>query len=283
MSSSSIPLVSALAPGRARQRQVKEFVRLLLSRGCQLVLQLTSRPYVTRRGLTIVFAPHPDDETFGCGAIIARKRNEGLPVHVVFLTDGAASHPGHPLVPPAAIAAIRLQEARGVLATLGVDSEAIHFFNESDGTLDRLPAATRAALVARIAALLGRLQPEEIFLPCNADGSSEHQAAFHFVAEAVARTGTAAVIWEYPVWLWWNPLTLLARLVHPSGRCRAPTEDFLPIKRRALARYRSQLEPLPPQTQPALPRDLLRLIDTEAEYFFPFTSPVVSVRPGPVI
>ncbi len=261
------------------RRRAKEFVRLVASRCGQLVLQLTSRPYVMRRGLTIVFAPHPDDETLGCGAIIARKRNEGLPVHVVFLTDGAASHPGHPLVPPAAVAAIRLQEARGVLAILGVDSQAIHFFNESDGTLDRLPSATRESLVTRIAALLSRLQPAEIFLPCNADGSSEHEAAFSFVAEAVARTGTAAAMWEYPVWLWWNPLTLLARLVHTTGRCRAATEDFLPIKRRALAHYRSQLEPLPPQSQPALPRDLLRLIDTDAEYFFRFIPPVANIRP----
>lgn len=256
-------------------------MRLLASRCCQLVLQITSRPYLARPGATIVFAPHPDDETLGCGALIARKRHAGLSVHVVFLTDGAASHPGHPLVTVAQMAAIRLQEARRVLAVLGVDSQTVHFFNEADGTLDRLSPAQRESVVRRIAALLDEVQPAEIFLPCQADGSSEHQAAFGFVAEAVERTGAPAEIWEYPVWLWWNPLTLLARLVQATGRCRAMTEDYLPIKRRALAHYRSQLEPLPPQLHPALPRDLLHLIDTSAEYFFRHVPATASTRSSP--
>ena len=39
----------------------------------------------------LVVAPHQDDETLGCGGLIARKRYEGLPVHVVFITDGSAT------------------------------------------------------------------------------------------------------------------------------------------------------------------------------------------------
>ena len=37
----------------------------------------------------LVFAPHPDDEIFGCGGAIMRHIAEGVPVHVVILTDGA--------------------------------------------------------------------------------------------------------------------------------------------------------------------------------------------------
>jgi LmbE family N-acetylglucosaminyl deacetylase len=194
----------------------------------------------------------------------------GLPVHIVFLTDGSGSHPGHPRVTPAAVTAIRLQEARSVLATLGVDSAAIHFLSAPDGSLQHLPPERRETLTNRLAALLTQLQPAEIFLPCKADGSSEHEAAFGYVMSAVARSGARATIWEYPVWLWWNPLTLLTRIAQASGRCRAPTEDYLEIKRRALGRYRSQLSPLPPQSEAALPRDLLRLLDVDAEYFFQF-------------
>ncbi len=251
---------------------------MLMSQLCQLALRFASRPYVARSGSTLVFAPHPDDETLGCGALIARKRNGGHAVHVVFFTDGAASHPSHPRVTASEIAAIRAQEARRVLAILGVDSTAIHFLNEADGTLNRLNSASRVALVARTTALLDTLQPAEIFLPSHADGSSEHEAAFHFVAEAVARSQRDAAIWEYPVWLWWNPLTLLAQIVKTTGRYRVPTEDFLDVKRHALFRYRSQLAPLPPQSEPALPRDLLRLIDTEAEYFFHST--LLEARPS---
>jgi LmbE family N-acetylglucosaminyl deacetylase len=259
-------------------RRPKEFVRLLASQLCQLALRCASRPYVAGSGSTLVFAPHPDDETLGCGALIARKRNGGHTVHVVFFTDGAASHPAHPRVTTAEIAAIRAQESRRVLAALGVDSTAVHFLNQADGALNRLDPVSRAAVIARTAALLDSLQPGEIFLPSHADGSSEHEAAFAFVAEAVARCRPHAAIWEYPVWLWWNPLTLLAQVVKATGRCRAPTEDFLDVKRHALALYRSQLAPLPPQAEPALPRDLLRLIDTEAEYFF--RSTLLDARPA---
>jgi LmbE family N-acetylglucosaminyl deacetylase len=275
----SSPKFLETAVGPQRQRRLKEFVRLFASRCCHLVVQFTSRPYHARRGKTLVIAPHPDDETLGCGALIARKRNDGQPVHVVFVTDGAASHPDHPGVPPAAIAAIRLQESRRALAVLGVDSCAIYYLNEPDSTLDRMPAARREALVNRLASLLNQVQPDEIFLPCGAEGSSEHEATFRFVIEAIDRTGATADIFEYPVWLWWNPLKLLTRLVLTTGRYRAPTENFRAVKQHALAQYRSQLEPLPPQPDPALPRDLLRLIDADSEYFFPLTAAAARRQP----
>src|SRR5829696_1206258 len=42
---------------------------------------------VAARGC-LVIAPHPDDETLGCGATIARKRAAGTPVRVVIVADG---------------------------------------------------------------------------------------------------------------------------------------------------------------------------------------------------
>src|SRR4051812_37624433 len=90
--------LAASVLSRLPSKRAKDFARLVASRCCRLVLQWTSRPYVGRRGVTIVFAPHQDDEALGCGAVIARKRNDGGAVHVVFLTDGSASHPHHPLV-----------------------------------------------------------------------------------------------------------------------------------------------------------------------------------------
>ena len=49
-------------------------------------------PYVATTtfglGRIIVFAPHPDDEVFGCGGAILRQVAEGGAVQVVVLTDG---------------------------------------------------------------------------------------------------------------------------------------------------------------------------------------------------
>ena len=38
----------------------------------------------------VVFAPHPDDEVFGCGGALALHARAGVSVHVVLLTEGEA-------------------------------------------------------------------------------------------------------------------------------------------------------------------------------------------------
>jgi len=245
-------------------------VRHLASAFCRLALNFVCRPYRLPAGRTVIFAPHQDDETLGCGGVIARKRNEGLPVDVVFITDGSASHLGHPKFTPTEIGLLRRREALAALAILGVETPAIYFLDEPDGTLSHIDAARRAALVGRIAALLLRLRPDEIFLPCSPDGSSEHDAAFRFVIEAIQAARLRPAVWQYPVWSWWNPRLLLERIIATDGRCRVPTEDYQLIKTRALACYRSQTHPLPPQTEPALPADLLGSFNSKVEYFFRF-------------
>ena len=41
----------------------------------------------------LVFAPHADDEVFGCGGTLAFHTERGDPVRVVILTDGAGGDP----------------------------------------------------------------------------------------------------------------------------------------------------------------------------------------------
>lgn len=255
------------------RKRAKAWLRRLAVACGRKILDRLSDDYPLRLKSAVIFAPHQDDETFGCGGLIARKRNEGLPVHVVFITDGSASHPGHARLSPGEIAEIRHREAQAALKILGVESTAIHFLDEPDGTLRELDAARRGPLVARIAELLREIRPDEIFLPCNPDGSSEHDAAFSFVIEAVQSAQLQPEVWQYPVWTWWNPF-LLFRRVFNGGCCRVPTEDYRPIKHRAVACYRSQIEPLAPSSEPSLPGGLVKLFNSEVEYFFRFDLPV---------
>ena len=44
-------------------------------------------------GGVLVLAPHPDDETLGCGAALAAAVTAGYAVRVVAATDGDGSHP----------------------------------------------------------------------------------------------------------------------------------------------------------------------------------------------
>ena len=275
-----ITLIVMLSLTRIDRRRAKELTRGLAIRLCRRLLGWLSRPYRLRTGPCVVFAPHQDDETLGCGGLIARKRNEGLPVHVIFITDGGASHPGHPLLSGTEIIRRRHAEALAALAVLGVESCAIHFLNEADGMLQHLPAERESALVANLSRLVAEIQPEEIFLPCSPDGSSEHDAAFTLICRALTVTRLRPDIWQYPVWSWWNPMLLIERMIFTNGRCFQATEDYRPIKTLALSNYRSQIEPTAPWSHAALPPELVRIFNSDAEFFFRFVLPPPGVEAG---
>jgi LmbE family N-acetylglucosaminyl deacetylase len=262
-----------------RRQQAKEFLRQLAIEMCGALLQLGSKPYQLRETPTLVIAPHQDDETLACGGMIARKRNEGLPVHVVFITDGSASHPGHTRLDPPAIASLRKREAMKAMAYLGVERAAVHFLNEPDGTLKTISADRRRSLIERLALLLHAVGPGEIFLPCNPDGSSEHDATFGFVTDAITAAAIQPEIWQYPVWSWWNPVLLVRRWLSTDDCRRLLVEDYLLAKRHAMECYQSQIAPLAPDTWPALPSDLVAIFNSDTEFFFHHQMPDKS---GPV-
>lgn len=256
-----------------RRLSAKEFLRQIAIEMCNSLLQAGSKPYHLSEQPTIVIAPHQDDETLACGGVIARKRNEGLPVHVVFITDGSASHPGHPRVDAPAMAALRRAEAMRAMVCLGVERSAVHFLDEPDGTLKTIPPDRRENLVARLTGLFATIGAGEIFLPCNPDGSSEHDATFGFVLAAVERTGRQPLIWQYPVWSWWNPVLLLRRWLATRDCRRQPLEDYYQAKQQAIQCYQSQIAPLDPDQVPALPVDLVDLFLTDTEFFFRYEPP----------
>ena len=74
-------------------------------------------------GTVLVVAPHPDDETLGCGGTLIRHRRAGDRVLVLVVTDGRASGAG--ALSPDEMAARRLVEARNAAAQLGVDLESL--------------------------------------------------------------------------------------------------------------------------------------------------------------
>ena len=90
-------------------------------------------------GGVLVLAPHPDDESLGCGGLIAAALAAGRRLGVVFLSDGAASHPGHPA---AALRAMREAEARAALTRLGAPDGAARFLGLPDSRVPDRGAGT---------------------------------------------------------------------------------------------------------------------------------------------
>jgi LmbE family N-acetylglucosaminyl deacetylase len=241
--------------------------RQFLLRLARFALRLRSRRLVLDPGLLLVIAPHPDDETLGCGGLLLTRRRAGLPAAVLFLTDGAASHPGHPEHPPASIAALRKREAREAAAVLGLTPEALTFLDLPDGRLPHLDAPARDAAIARLATEFTRLRPATILVTHRHDGSSEHVAAFPLVTAALARVALRPRVLEYLVWSAHSPRLLARVALQPARIHRHPFSGLGPVKRRALASYRSQLVPLDPWTHPVLPPDFANAFSPESEFF----------------
>ena len=246
---------------------MKNFLRRLCATAMTRALTRCSRPYGFPAGPALVVAPHADDETLGCAGLIAGKRQRGQPVHVVFITDSAGSHAGHPTLTPEALAALRRTEALAALQVLGVAASEVTFCDSPDGALNRLAPPEHAALVDRLFALLRATQAVEIFAPCREDGSSEHAVVQQLALAAGRRYGHAALL-EYPVWAWWNPFRLRHRLGDSAHNFRVELGSLRELKQRALACHRTQLVPVPPWTEPTLPPILAQLCSGPAEFFF---------------
>lgn len=218
--------------------------RWMLSRGVDDTAAATSRA-------TLVVAPHPDDETIGCGAAIARKRAAGTPVDVVVVTDGRHSH-ASPLVSPSRLAELREGESRAACDLLGVASGSVRFLGYEEGTLWRC----LDQLTASLAALIETVRPDEILVTSEHDWHDDHRAVNAAVCRAAAATGFGGRLGAFPVWFWADgPWTTkptaglgetLRTLGPPPGTLRLPrpwlvaSEGFVDRKRAAFACYLSQ-------------------------------------------
>lgn len=252
---------------------IKFRLRLLSGGWLHTRMRGRSLPWPVRPNrTTLVFEPHPDDGVLGCGGLISRRIQNGEIVHIATITDGAASHPGHPLHVPGAIAAIRANETRTAAAIIGVPSGNLHFLNAPDGKLPHLEVVESRALIQHMRLLIEKIGPSEVFITSRHDGSSEHSAAHALVAGALNQLPDLRPrLLEYIVWSQWSPRLLKAALQKQSRIYRhtlSPVEHGK--KKAAVLAYRSQIEPTPPWIQPVLPAGFIRLFQSNEEYFFEF-------------
>lgn len=242
-------------------------LRHFLLRSLRLVLKFRAAPLSLPPGPLLVIAPHPDDETLGCGGLILQQRHAGRPVTCLFLTDGSASHKNHPLLSPAALAVQRAEEARAAAALLGIADQNLVFLGLPDGQLPRLPEALHETAVASLAGHLERLRPATVLVAHRHDGSSEHEAAFALIRSAIARVDPQPRVLDYLVWSAFHP-RLFLQVVRTQGRVqRAAFPGLGPAKLRALAAHRSQFEPVPPWPLPVQSADFANAFSPEDEFF----------------
>jgi LmbE family N-acetylglucosaminyl deacetylase len=216
--------------------------------------------------MLVVVAPHPDDDVLGCGALIARVAPH-VPVRVVYVTDGAASHEGSATFPPPRLRAVREREALRALQQLGV-RDAPRFLRWPDGTV---PAAGDAAGAPLLLALRSAIPADcdvAVAVPWRRDPHCDHRAVTSLV-DAVLRARPRAERFEYAVWL--GILGDAEDEPRPGEGVRVDVDGsaWRSAKRAAIAEHRSQLGALitDATTAFALPPALLARASAAIERF----------------
>ncbi len=210
-------------------------------------------PPVQTQERLLIIAPHPDDEVLGCGGLMATAAAMGVPVRVVYLTNGDGFPAAAALTARATpdadeclqLGRLRQQEARHGLHLLGLSPNDAVFLGYPDRGL--LPMAVRPNRVARSATtgasavpygdaltpnapylapvlvadlrrVLAEFQPTRVFTTHPLDDHEDHAAAALFTYEAIQQACEAGELAQKP--------TLYYYLVH-RGDWPLPQGDHM--------------------------------------------------------
>jgi len=169
----------------------------------------------------LVVAPHPDDESLGCGGVIHRHAARGARVTAVFLTSGEL---GLKHLQREEAWRIREAEARAAASILGIAD--VRFLRCPDWQL--LDALEPTAALLR--PILATETPHVLYLPHPQESHPDHQAAAAIVALALNGRKPPQELYGYEVW---TPLSVYDEVRDISAA--------MPRKLRAVRCYRSQV------------------------------------------
>ena len=145
-------------------------------------------------GPVLVIAPHPDDETLGCGGMIATRVAEGRRVVVVVVTDGRALFRRFGVTDPseAEVSGMRKAETLRAVGILGADTGDVRFLDVENERL----ADERAAAEREIAAILTELSPSEVYVTSPFEGHREHVVTNEVTRAACGKTAKCPALFE---------------------------------------------------------------------------------------
>jgi len=200
------------------ERMIESAVETVWARGFFALWRLfTSPPVCAGVGSgprVLVVAPHPDDETLGCGGSIVLHRRAGHAVTVVIVTDGGRST----VTTPAA----RRLESMAAAEVLGGTWRRFEL-PEGDWALDQG--------TDRLVAVLSDVRPDLVYGPSCVDYHPEHVKVAVALGRALTAVSPQSRVRAFEIGV---PLTPI--LVN----CRVDVEPVRAITQKALGAYRSQ-------------------------------------------
>jgi LmbE family N-acetylglucosaminyl deacetylase len=204
-------------------------------------IPLVSAETVADWGKTLVVAPHPDDESLGCGGAIALLRQFEREVCILTLSDGTLSHPNSRKYPKEKLRDLRENELKDAAEILSVETSKITFFRYQDRSVPQADAAEFQAAVERCQKFLDEIKPQTILVPWRRDPHPDHHAAFQLIEKAKKKHHR---IIEYPIWLYELAQAEDAPLENEVAAFRLDISSVVEIKQKAIRAHRSQITDL---------------------------------------
>lgn len=188
----------------------------------------------------LIVAAHPDDETLGCGGLIAKHRLRGTEFSILFIAEGSSCRYTDPQCEQSfrAVSA-RTAQARAALAQLGVAR--MHFQDLPCGRLDQVPIIEINKLIE---AEIRDFCPDTVFTHSSNDANNDHRIIFNSTIMATrpgAQNHVSRVL-SYEVlstseWAFTGTY---------APNCFEPlSADDLEVKWKALACYETELRAYP--------------------------------------
>ncbi|MEO7057523.1 MAG: PIG-L deacetylase family protein [Caldimonas sp.] len=195
----------------------------------------------TALGIVLVVAPHADDESLGCGGLVALLADAGQVVWIVAVSDGCASHPGSIAFDARARRELREAELVAAAACLGVPPARVMHMGLPDGAV---PAADEPGFTAGAGALCTLVRATRattLLVPWRRDSHRDHRATWALARAAADGSGPLRPrLLEYLVWAGerGEPGDLPGR--GEAAVWRVDVRSVQDRKRRAIAAHRSQ-------------------------------------------
>ncbi len=187
----------------------------------------------------LVVIAHPDDESFGLGAVIDRLAGSGVAAHILCYTRGEAS-----TLNETGADLRRAREAELHQASAELGAATVTLLDYPDGQLGSIPPAELAAHATRLATRY-RADGVLVFDDTGVTGHPDHQAATRVAVLAAVAAGL-------PVLAWTLPAAIAGWLRDETGQPfvgRPPSEVDLCIRvdrarqRRAVLMHATQISP----------------------------------------
>jgi len=152
-----------------------------------LLYPYSSGEWLLELSPVVVFAPHPDDETFGCGGLLLRVSRKECDITFVAVTDGGKGAPSS--LDPQGYVDARRREFESVARKVG--AEALWW-----GIRDRETVDCSGEIGEEARRLVEGLKPDVVFLPSPWEIHPDHRIVTEAILKALQGFSTRVAFYE---------------------------------------------------------------------------------------